>query len=330
MNSDELISAVGNIGRQAPNSSPIMPVQQNIASPSTITPNDGVRVDEGVMPSSINGVGEEAPSNSSQTPTRIPEVPQRNKSNKSGNNKGGKSGGKTKLISILICVGLLVIIILLIVFKDRGVSSILPDPTPTPSNSDIVQDFQEYEDPFGLGNGDDWITSSFTYSESERAALRRVGYTGDEIEQFQLEEKSAEELIEEAEKLRTEYLEETLAPFYDGRSEEFKALENQTWIGLSPLDENTMPATPEDYDNVKQKETTINTDYEKVTPRGNQLFLKIYTNKTHSNWVYYQCNYRQWNLLEESGNLVVTVTISSFESEAGVYEQWIVDSITVY
>lgn len=336
----ELIAAVGNIGR-APVRPGIVPTQQNIATPSTLTPNSGVRVDEGATPTptSVNGAGEQAP-RSGITQVQNPTPQSQPTNNESGESQPRSSGGrnkkngnsKTTFIAVAMGICLIGIIILLIVLKGKGTGGpgdVLTDPTPIP-NGDLVQDFQEYEDPFGLGGDDEWIVSTFEYTEEEYADLRRVGYTSSEIEEFKDKELAAAPLIEQAEQSRKMYLEETLAPYYDGRSEAFKELENQTWVGLPLVDADALPDSPEDFDLIKKTQTTINTDFEKVEPRGNQLFIKIYTDRAHDNWVYYQCTLYQWDTLEDYGNIVIEATISTFESETTVYEDWKIDNIVVY
>lgn len=323
----QIAEAVRMMG-QAPSAlSASAPTQQNFTSPATIRPNDGVRVDEGADLLNPNG----SVPNPSPSPNPNPNPNPKPGPNPNPNPKAGSSGkkdSKIKLWAIAIVVGLLLVLILLIVFKDRGSNDIMgADPTPTP---EIVQDWEEYEDPFGLGNGDEWEVVAFAYTAEELASLRRVGYTADEIEQFQLEEKDAESLVEEAEKAREEYLEETLEPFYKGRSEKFKKLEASTWIGLEEVDRDDIPTTPEQWDAVSTSSVTINTDYEKVEPRGHQLFLKIYISDDDDDWIYYQCSYKEWSQLKDKGNIVVIANKHVLDTEENYYEYWEVEGINIY
>ena len=323
-------------------------VRQNIATPPRITPNDGVRVDNGagapvslsnpVVPTSTQPTGSipmrpagAVPGVNPNTQNPVPpQAPQQEEPAFNTNPKGKNKKGGKKSIFIYVGAGGLIFVFILLLIIAKGNAGPGNENVPTPTPEAPVEDFQEYEDPFGLGNGDEWIVDTFKYTEAELASLRRVGYTGTEIEDAQLLETPASELIEKAEQEREAYLNETLKPYYDGRSDEFKALENETWVGLPELDVNTIPSTPEEYDGILIKSVTMNTDYEKVTPRGNQLWLKIYIEKDKSDWVYYQCNYREWNALDDEGNVVVTFSITTLDTAEKYYESWKVDSITVY
>ena len=329
----ELVAAVGNLGRSSKTPTPNL---QPIASPSTIAPGDGVRVDEGasLTPTSINGQGEEAPKGPNPNPNPNAGRPNPNPNPNAGSagKKGGKGSMKNILIAVVAGVVLFGIIILLILGKGNdgaGTGDILPSPTTAPGDN-LVQDWVEYDDPFGLGGEDEWVTTAFTYTEEELTNLRRVGYTGTEIEAFALEEKPAQELIEAAEKLREEYLEETIEPYYKGRSEKFKTLEASTWVGLEEVDYDALPSTTDDFWNITKENVTINTDYEKVEPRGHQLFLKIYINDEKDDWIYYQCKMDEFYRLKESGNLIVIAVKHTFTKEDSTYEYWEIEGINIY
>lgn len=330
---EELLAAVGKLGKGPSGPTPNL---QPIASPSTISPGDGARVDEGapIVPTSINGNGEAAPTGPNPNPNPNAGRPNPNPNPNAGKSSGGKkSSTKTILLSSVIVIGLFGIILLLVLGKGNGGAGgdILPTPTTTPTTgNDIVQDWVEYDDPFGLGGGDDWVVTAFTYTEEELADLRRVGYTGTEIEAFALEEKPATELIEAAEKAREEYLEETIEPYYKGRSEKFKKLEASTWVGLEEVDVDAIPDVNEEFWNVTTENVTINTDYEKVEARGHQLFLKIYIDDEHEDWVYYQCTYQEYAKLKESGNIVVVAKIHSYVTEDTEYHYWEIEGVSIY
>lgn len=304
---------------------------QSVISPSHITPNDGVRVDNGVNPS---------PGKPGLIPPAMPnneEVGKKPVQNSAPEKQSSTATGKkTSFKTILIGCGAGAAVILIIILcimakgnKDK-IEEAQPDASQSEDAGDLVQDFEEYEDPFGIVPGDDWIIETFTYTETELANLRRVGYTGTEIEAFQAEERPAQELIEEAEQARKEYLDETIKPYYDARSDEFKKVEQDTWLGLPSTDEEQLPVTPEQLDSFNTVNKTINTDFEKVTPRGNQLFLKIYLDDEHTNWIYYQCSPAQWSMLKPYGNLVVDVKVLTYQSEEKYYEWWQAVGISIY
>lgn len=95
-------------------------------------------------------------------------------------------------------------------------------------------------------------------------------------------------------------------PTYDMTSSEYKDVINQTWMSLPErhdLAEWTADYIAYSYD------VEANLDYEKVTPFGNQLFLKIYLDdNTHDSWFFLNVKPEEWNQLGPKGNVVVNYT----------------------
>lgn len=92
-------------------------------------------------------------------------------------------------------------------------------------------------------------------------------------------------------------------PTYDIASDAYKDVIGQTWMSLPKR--NDIIEWTEDmlaYEHqVKQ-----NLDYEKVEPYGNQLFLKVYLDaNTHDSWFFLNITPNEWNLLDDTGNVVV-------------------------
>ena len=92
-------------------------------------------------------------------------------------------------------------------------------------------------------------------------------------------------------------------PTYDIASDAYKDVIGQTWMSLPKR--NDIVEWTEDmlaYEHqVKQ-----NLDYEKVEPYGNQLFLKVYLDaNTHDSWFFLNITPNEWNLLDDTGNVVV-------------------------
>ena len=243
--------------------------------------------------------------------------------------KGKSSSSKTTFVAVIAIIAILGVIIVLIMAKGGKLSpatGILEDPEPT---SSAIVDVEPYVDPFQLDDGDMWIDYGFTYTDEQLARLRAVGYTSHEIESFEEDERDFDELVTQAENARKEYLDETLKPYYEGRSELFKSLEDSTWLGLEDSSED-IPKSIEDFEDVVYEEYTINTDFEKVPARGHQMFLKVYLDKEHSDWVYYECDVYQWMKLEDAGNIVAGIIKSSVVGGEHTYYSIKVSGITIY
>lgn len=141
----------------------------------------------------------------------------------------------------------------------------------------------------------------FEYTYDELEALRLAGYTGDEIENFEGTEASAEQLIRDAEAKRMKQYEEEVAPFRDSASLEYKELEAFTWLGQEDLV----------FDGDKSMYTyhnmAYNSDYEKVPAKGFQLFLKVYLNNSHTKYAFMTIDPVRYNELLDSGNIVLSI-----------------------
>ena len=310
------------------------------AGPTTIRPTDGINYtaaqNSGVLGNApISEVADKKSEdgNSESTGNTNEEAePKAEKKAKAAQDK------KTKLLLIGGIVGFVLIIVFLIINKENGgLSSLFEEKTEEQGNGPEVQDWVEMEDPFLEGISDDeWETFSFSYDEEQLAKLRSLGYIADEIEEAQKKETPFEDLVKSAESARRDYLENTMKPYYDARSNEFKKAEADTWLGLEIQDEEKIKEAYEIvYENgASSYETTrtINTDYEKVSPRGSQLFLKIYLSKAHDSWLYYECSIIQYSMLEQSGNIVADICDLDITDEQGslIYQQSRVLNITIY
>ncbi len=92
-------------------------------------------------------------------------------------------------------------------------------------------------------------------------------------------------------------------PTYDLTSDAYKEIIGETWMSL-PERTDIVEWTK---DNLAYKHSVQqNLDYEKVTPYGNQLFLKVYLDaSTHDSWFFLCITPEQWNMLDDKGNVVV-------------------------
>ncbi len=107
------------------------------------------------------------------------------------------------------------------------------------------------------------------YTPDEVEALRENGYTGDEIEEYDELEMPAENLIEAAIAVRTALYEEEAKPYQDSKSEEYKKLEADTWVGQPKL------KIDSDITGYTYYSDITNVDYKKLPARGMQLFVKL-------------------------------------------------------
>ena len=232
--------------------------------------------------------------------TKKDTVTQPAKKEKSDDAGGGLLNGKSKMIFIGIGIVIIVIIFIGSFFKRGGTPAVEPTPTIEPTPTEALE----------------WIIpepETWHYQPVDAARLRAAGYTSYEIEQHELTQTNVDYLIKQAEEARQAWLDETMKPLYDGRSEEFKKLENETWLGQEVMDEAVWKSAGILYTNRK------NLDYEKIEPRGHQLWLKIYLNKEGTDWFYHLCNAEDWSKLDDAGNVVVSYTYNkSYDVEDGM------------
>lgn len=155
----------------------------------------------------------------------------------------------------------------------------------------------------------DWIIPEATpalkpssvYTIEQIESLRAAGYTGEEIESFALGYTPYDALIEQANKLRDDYIQEAIAPLYDTASEEYKKYISSTWLTL-PKRNDTEAWTDVAAMHTQRK----NLDYEKIDVYGNQLFLKIYLDDdAHEDWFFLLVTPVEWNKLNDRGNVIV-------------------------
>lgn len=194
--------------------------------------------------------------------------------------------------SVFIASALIAVMLFLgfIMLSGNNEDKTIPDVTSTPTPTSIVS----YYTPTPTSAASVWFT------DEERYELRLVGYTGWEIEEFAENEMLSTVLIESAKARRQAQLEEEMKPYIDSQSEEYKELAATTWVGLDELevDNNT--------DSYRYRTRTANLDYEKIIPKGKQLFIKIYLED--GSYCFMQISPEDWLELEEVGNIVVTIS----------------------
>lgn len=173
-----------------------------------------------------------------------------------------------------------------------------------------------------MGSGE---YTPFQYTMEERETLRANGYTGDDIERYEVEERSVPELVEMSENLRKEQYDKDIKPYLDGASEEYHTLEDYTWLGGSPMEERIITDAELPYDNCMD---TCNLDYDKVPARGAQLWLKLdWVDKGQT--IFILISPSRYSELPDSGNIVVDVSYQLYDDGAvcvtDVREKSIVD-----
>ena len=139
------------------------------------------------------------------------------------------------------------------------------------------------------------------FSDAETQALRKWGYTADEIELAGREGLSAMSMVETARAAREEAQKEALAAVSDTASPEYQQLLSQTW--LQGEDINLEGVNPTDV--VSTSTRTVNLDYEKVQPKGTQLYLKLFLE--NGEVAFMDVSPQRYVALNESGNIVVTI-----------------------
>lgn len=213
------------------------------------------------------------------------------KSDDSDDGVGIMSSGffQNKLRLVLIGVGVILFIVLFIFAyqyftRDKG--------------ADFMQ---------GMEDGTD--VAAFSYTMEERELLRNNGYTGMDIERYEVEERNPADLVSEAEAKRKEINDVELKPYLDGASEEFNTLKKFTWLGtgvMSPQVFTTDNTVYEQYYGI------YNCDYTKVPAYGVQLFLRVELAEFNNQMIFMSVVPERYNELTESGNLVIDLRFNKY------------------
>lgn len=144
------------------------------------------------------------------------------------------------------------------------------------------------------------------YTAEQMNTLRSIGITSDELDAYMQNNVPYEYIYNTMMEQYWGWHLMNELPTYDMTSDEYKAIIDQTWMALPErhdLEEWTAEYTAYSYD------VEANLDYEKVTPYGNQLFLKIYLDdNTHDSWFFLNIKPEEWNQLGPKGNVVVNYT----------------------
>lgn len=156
-----------------------------------------------------------------------------------------------------------------------------------------------------------------TYSEKELAALRKWGFTANQLEVAARDGISATGLVEQAKKDREEANKEALEAVSDTASPEYQKLLHETWLGGDPLDVSAFQ-TGVMHDSATYRE---NVDYEKLESRGTQLWILAHLNDGRDAFLHVSPG--RYNELPDTGNMVVEYTYAY----TGVDDQYVITSI---
>lgn len=147
----------------------------------------------------------------------------------------------------------------------------------------------------------------FMYSPDEIETLRTNGYTGKEIEQFELDGIPASRKVEEAELARKALYDAEIEPYLDGASDKFNELLEYTWLYGPDLTYDVNQADTTWY----RKNMTLNLDYDKVPAKGIQCFvrltLKQRTDENEPIYMFMMIDPIRYSEIPQSGNIVVYV-----------------------
>lgn len=132
--------------------------------------------------------------------------------------------------------------------------------------------------------------------------LRKLGWSGDEIDIALSYGLNYQALVDYATELRDEEAKEALQRMSDTAGPEFKEIMNYTFMGQGEVQN---PSGDRDQYEESRTSVKINADYIKCPTRGNQLWLKcrIATDA----YVWYQCSPIRWLTLPDEGNIVLNV-----------------------
>ncbi len=157
---------------------------------------------------------------------------------------------------------------------------------------------------------DEMEESTFEYSLEDRELLRVNGYTGDDIERFEIEERDVTDLVEESEQKRQEIYDAEIKPILDGASPEYKKLKSQTWVGSPKMSDTILSE-----DAMEERVGTYNCDYEKIDPCGTQLFLKLDL-KEFKQSAFITVTANRYRELENTGNIVVVIEYDKYSDDS--------------
>ena len=205
--------------------------------------------------------------------------------------QASQSGGNQKFVIIGIGAALALVIVIIVVMGITNKKSVEEQP--------VEEEAQEID--YGAVSG-------FAYGDDQIEQLRAAGYTGTEIENFQSQAMDFAQLMSKARADQKLFKLENDFNFYDIESDEFKSSVDNTWLSLPKRTD------AEDFAEnfAEYRVQDVNLDYEKVEPRGNQLFLKVYLDdNVHEDWFFLMVTPEEWAKLDDYGNVECEYTYAT-------------------
>lgn len=164
------------------------------------------------------------------------------------------------------------------------------------------EDVSEEEDVSTEDETADYTGTVSDITTEETEELRRLGYTGDEIELAITYGLNYQSLVDHATELRDEEAKEALVRMSDTAGPEFKEILNFTYMGQPEFVNPTGDRS--DYEESRTS-VKVNADYIKCPVNGTQLWLKCHI--AQDAYIWYLCSPPRWLSLPEEGNIVLSI-----------------------
>lgn len=178
-------------------------------------------------------------------------------------------------------------------FLDTEEVDIVMDDVYVDDNQDDDTNYDDYDDYVGT-------VSDITTEETDE--LRRLGYTGDEIELAISYGLNYQSLVDHATELRNQEAKDALARMSDTAGEEFKEIMNYTYMGQPEFINPTGDRSEYEESRTSVK---VNADYVKCPVNGTQLWLKCHI--AQDAYIWYLCSPPRWLSLPDEGNIVLSI-----------------------
>ena len=155
--------------------------------------------------------------------------------------------------------------------------------------------------------------SDITTDNASVEALRRAGYTGDEIDIALNNNMNNDELLATSEELQNEVAKEALIRMSDTASPEFQERTNYS-VYCMPLNQFDTydPTIPGSING--EYSYIVNADFEKVPTYGLQLFIKCKI--ADGTYIFYNITPARWEELPDTGNIVLRINYRLYGTTA--------------
>ena len=206
---------------------------------------------------------------------------------------------------------ILVLIIAIIIFASRKKKQ---------ETYEYYDDTEYYDDSATLVINDEPVTEpepepeitdlNALLTDEDKKLLRKMGYTGDEIEIAISHNFSVDDLVKKAQKLHDEESRESLVRMSDAASEEFRYIVGNTYfsqVGQDFVSQIGIPVSQTVRSSGKYK---VNADYTKCPTYGTQLYLKCRI--AEDVYIWYAIDPHRWDQLPDKGNMVLIIDYSMY------------------